>query len=170
MTCVLTTALLMAIVAVGGACFQADEHAPIILSRRMNSTVKRNWTIGRGVLLALVALMAVLALHAELIAVLALAVGAWCLWTSAFRLRLNAAMGWDRYYLGSTSQYDLFLISLVLFAKNWRWPNVDGIRATHQGAYRFSGYKADVHRAGKLAYSVELVLFVTSALAACALS
>ena len=154
---VLFTALLLAIVAASGAWLQADEHAPIIRRGRMTAAVKRDWTIARGMVLGLCALGAWF-IGIPFLSAVALFIGAWCLFTSAFRWWLNAAMGWDRYYMGSTSRYDLFMISLVLFAKNWRWPNVTGIKATHQGAYKFDGYKADVHRAGRLAYAVELIV------------
>lgn len=152
------SALLFAMLAVGGAGLQAREHATIIRRGMMTAAVKRNWTTARGVVLGQCA-MGALALGVPFLSAAAPFVGAWCLFTSAFRWRLNAAMGWDRYYLGSTSRYDLLMISLVLFAKNWRWPNVAGIRATHQGAYASSpGYLADVHRAGRLAYAVELIV------------
>lgn len=150
-------AFIFAVLAVCGAWLQADEHQPIIRRGRMSAKIKRDWTAMRGVVLGLCALAA-WGFGVPFLASVALFSGAWCLHTSAFRWRLNAAMGWDRYYLGSTSRYDLFMISLVLFAKNWRWPNVAGIKATHQGAYRFDGYNADVHRAGRLAYAVELIV------------
>lgn len=154
----LFTALLLAIVAMAGAWLQADEHAPIIRRGRMTAAIKRDWSVARGVVLGLCAL-ASWGFGAPFLSAVALFTGAWCLFTSAFRWRLNASMGWDRYYLGSTSRYDLFMIALVLFANNWRWPNVTGIKATHQGAYNLSdGYKADVHRAGRLAYTVELIV------------
>lgn len=151
------SALLFAMLAVGGAGLQAREHATIIRRGMMTAAVKRNWTTARGVVLGLCA-MGAWALGVPFLSAAALFVGAWCLHTAAFRWWLNAAMGWDRYYLGSTSRYDLLMISLVLFAKNWRWPNVTGIQATHQGAYKFDGYRADVHRAGRLAYAVELIV------------
>lgn len=153
----LFTALLMAVIAVSGAGLQAQAHAPIIRRGVMTAAVKRNWTTARGVVLGLCALAA-WGFGVPFLASVALFSGAWCLHTAAFRWWLNAAMGWDRYYLGSTSRYDLLMISLVLFAKNWRWPNVTGIQATHQGAYKFDGYRADVHRAGRLAYHVELIV------------
>lgn len=150
-------ALLFALLAIAGAWLQAYAHKWIIMRDRMSAKVKRRWTTMRGVVLGLFALVAWI-FGVPFLASVALFSGAWCLFTSAFRWWLNAAMGWDRYYMGATSRYDLFMISLVLFAENWRWPNVTGIKATHQGAYKFDGYRADVHRAGRLAYAVELIV------------
>lgn len=150
-------AFLFALLAVCGAGLQTYAHRWIIRRGRMSAKVKRRWTTMRGVVLGLFALVAWIFGVAFLSSV-ALFIGAWCLFTSAFRWWLNAAMGWDRYYMGSTSRYDLLMISLVLFAKNWRWPNVVGIKTTHQGAYQFDGYRADVHSAGRLAYAVELIV------------
>lgn len=155
------SALLFAVLAIYGAWLQADEHQPIIRRGRMSAKIKRDWTAMRGVVLGLCALAA-WGFGVPFLASVALFSGAWCLHTAAFRWRLNAAMGWDRYYMGSTSRYDLFMISLVLFAKNWRWPNVTGIKATHQGAYLFDGYRADVHGAGRLAYAVECAAWASS--------
>lgn len=151
------SAIAMLVLAVGGAYFQAEEHAHLIRNGLMSRDVKRGWTGSRALLLGVAAFIA-WTFGASLMACLLLLVAAWCVWTAVFRWRLNKAMGWDRYYMGSTSRYDLLMISLVLFAKNWRWPNVVGIKTTHQGAYQFDGYRADVHSAGRLAYAVELIV------------
>lgn len=144
----------MLVLAVGGAYFQAEEHAHLIRNGLMSRDVKRGWTGSRALLLGVAAFIAWI-FGVSLMACLPLFVAAWCVWTAVFRWRLNKAMGWDRYYLGSTSLYDLIMISVVLFVENWRWPSIEGIRATHQGAYQFDGYRAIVHRAGRLSYVVE---------------
>lgn len=150
--------LLFVVITLYASRMQAEEHASIIRGGGMNAGVKKWWTTMRAVLLGGLALATLLLGIAPFLSATLLFIASWCLFTSAFRWWLNAAMGWDRYYLGSTSRYDLLMISLVLFTKNWRWPNLVGIKATHQGAYKFDGYRADVHRAGRLAYAVELIV------------
>lgn len=146
-----------AVIALVGAFFQADEHAPIIRRGRMTDKVKRDWVIGRIAVLGLLAVGVSLIGMVTPMQAVVLAVGAWCVWTTIFRYRLNAAMQWDEHYIGASSDYDLFMISLVLFCGNLRWPRTAGIRATHDGAYQHSArYRETVHTAGKMAGILEM--------------
>lgn len=158
---------LYAAFAIGGALLQAEEHAHIIRAGGMSPAVKRDWSFGRaGMLAALSAGLCIVGMT-TLFDAMVLSVGAWCLWSSIFRRALNHEMKWDRDYVGSTSRYDVFMISLVLFAKNWRWSSPFAIRAAHSRAYVMdAGYRDSVRKAGRLANRVETSIACLSLLVA----
>jgi hypothetical protein len=88
---------------------------------------------------------------------LALVAGAMAAFSTFFRRELNAAMGWNADYLGSTSVYDLWMIALQMFLEYGRWPKSTAIAAVHQSMYALNpAYAARIHRAGRLATGLEM--------------
>lgn len=153
----LVTILIFAFVTGACAAIQTDEHAPIIRRGDMTAKVKREWTIARAVVLGSLALASWCLGLVPWTSALALFAGAWCAFSFIFRRGLNKSMEWDKHYLGSTSIYDVFFISLAFFFEEWKWPNAESIRVAHQSAYKHSAaYRATVNRAEKIMSAVEL--------------
>ena len=149
--------LVFAVVALGGAGVSVAEHYHMIHHGHMSAGVKRDWTIARGVLLGLLSMGALLVGVVDLWSALALFAGSWCAYTFIFRRGLNKSMKWDRHYLGGSSRYDATCIAVMFFMQTWRIPNVEGIMATHDGAWQHSMvYRTTVRKAEVLASVVEL--------------
>lgn len=149
--------LVFAVVALGGAGIQVAEHYHLIHHGHMGARVKRDWTIARAVLLGLLAVGALLVGMVDTWSALALFIGSWCAYTFIFRRGLNKSMKWERHYLGGSSRYDATCIAVMFFLQTWRIPNVEGIMATHDGAWRHSmQYRTTVRKAEVLASVVEL--------------
>ncbi len=149
--------LVFAVVALGGAGVQVAEHYHLIHHGNMNAGVKRQWTIARGVLLGLLSCGACYLGMVDVWSALALFLGSWCAYTFVFRRGLNKSMKWDRHYMGGSSRYDATCIAVMFFLQTWRIPNVEGIMATHDGAWQHSmQYRTTVRKAEVLASVVEL--------------
>lgn len=119
---------------------QARSHVVIIRDGMMDATEKRNWTIARGLTLAGALYIVVGFLElCPLWQGLVIAVGGWGLGSFVFRKELNRRMGWTRTYVGTTSRYDRFLLSLSIFAKSLKWPDAE----TFQRETRLHGIDPD---------------------------
>ena len=69
--------------------------------------------------------------------------------------------GWDKDYLGSTSDYDVLLIRLSWALEHGNLPSGENIMGVHQSLYQSNaGYRKVVHRAGKMASFVEATVYV----------
>jgi hypothetical protein len=97
-----------------------------------------------------------------------LAIGLAGLFSAVFRYELNRLRGLSPFYIAPwSSLYDRAAMSVTVAARHfasyykWWWPNDREITMWKDGY--LSGWpwaKKDIHRAGKIAYAVELVVFV----------
>ena len=139
------------------AAIQTEEHYHLIHHNLMSAKVKREWAVARALVLVSLALASWCFGLVPWWSALALFIGSLGAFSFIFRRGLNKTMGWDRHYLGSTSVYDVFFISLAFFFEEWKWPNAESIRVAHQSAYKHSAaYRATVNRAEKTMSAVEL--------------
>lgn len=157
----------------GIAVIQSVEHSRLIRSGGMTAKVKAEWTAARLLLVGFLCALATVTGLAPWWCAVAFMAGAQGMFSFLFRRRLNAAQGWDRNYLGSTSVYDRTMIALRTFMEEGVWYDAAVLQVVHQGSYVNSPpYRKLVHRAGRTASVIELgaavmaaVAFVVAALA-----
>ena len=95
-----------------------------------------------------------------------LAIGSGALFSMVFRYSLNTMRGLDWRYVSPSSWYDY--VCLVISGawswkpNGWKWKNWQGLmRNSHTGSILFDAqYQSSVHRAGLIAYALELVVLV----------
>ena len=95
-----------------------------------------------------------------------LAIGSGALFSMVFRFSLNRMRGLDWRYVSPSSWYDyVYLVISGAWSwkpNGWKWKNWQGLmRNSHTGSILFDAqYQSSVHRAGLIAYALELVVLV----------
>ena len=153
--------LLFAFVTLSLATVQRNEHFSIISRGEMTSAVKKRWAMVRVLVFGVLGFGLWVIHLVSLWGWVCLAVGSLAGFSLLFRRGLNKMEGWDKDYLGSTSDYDVLLIRLSWALEHGNLPSGENIMGVHQSLYQSNaGYRKVVHRAGKMASFVEATVYV----------
>lgn len=153
-------ALLSIATVIAAVWLQVTEHSRIIGEKKMNAHVKRVWAVCRTAVFILVGLGSYALTHGSLLSAGLNIAGSLFLFPALFNPWINKAQGWHQWYLGGTSDFDVWVISKVAQLSK------SNVRVWHQPWYSdrdfgWPPYRDKVHRAGKLYF---LSCLITSAL------
>lgn len=141
-----TTIIVFIVLGILWTCIQVAFHLPLIRQHKMTKSIKHRWTIGRGAFFIITAIAAIIATRSW-IAPIASSLGGLFLFASLFPVALNLLMKWHPFYLGGTSDWDAWMISLLVD----REP--EDVKRKHHHDYAHNAFYADlVHTSGLVAF------------------
>lgn len=124
---------------------QSAFHLPHLRGRTMTKILKSKWTVARGAFFAVAAIAAIIATRSW-VTPIASSLGGLFLFAALFPITINMLMKWHPFYLGGTSDWDAWMISLFVD----REP--DDVKRKHDHDYKDNEFYADlVHTAGLVA-------------------
>lgn len=141
----MTTIILFVILGCLWVIVQSAFHLPHLRGRTMTKILKSKWTVARGAFFTVAAIAAIIATRSW-VTPIASSIGALFLFAALFPITINVLMRWHPFYLGGTSEWDAWMISIFVD----REP--DNVKRKHQHDYKENEFYAGlVHTAGLVA-------------------
>lgn len=141
----MSTIIFFAVLGCLWVAVQSAFHLPLLRTRTMTKIIKRKWTVGRGAIFAIATIVVIVATRSWVMPISS-SLGGLFLFAALFPITINMLMGWHPFYLGGTSDWDAWMISLFVD----REP--DDVKRKHDHDYKDNEFYADlVHTAGLVA-------------------